>query len=136
MRALLLGLALVAVPASASGFGPFATPSAPVTREVPHPASARTDGEGGLFLKLSYDFYQRVVSPTNGPQCNHRPSCSRYALLAVERYGAVGLLLTTDRLIRGTDSSELRKLRFFIVGDNLYYLDPLEESTFWFTSSR
>jgi len=135
MRALLLASILLALPAHAAGFGPFATPSAPVTREVPHASSAHSEGEGGLFLKLAYDFYQRVVSPTNGSQCNHRPSCSRYGLLAVEHHSAVGLLMTVDRLVRGTDSSALRKLRFFIVGDNLYYLDPLEESTFWFTSS-
>lgn len=137
-RALVLGLALVALPAVAAPrpFGPFASPGNPVTREVrskPHP---RFEGEGGLFLTLAYDFYRLAVSPVNGTQCMHRPTCSRYALLAVQRHGPVGLLLTMDRLLRGPESSAVRLMRFFITDGQLLYLDPLEESTFWFTSSR
>jgi len=33
--------------------------------------------------------YQRVVSPLYGPSCRFYPSCSSYAVLAVERHGAL-----------------------------------------------
>jgi uncharacterized protein len=34
-------------------------------------------------------FYRRFISPFNMPSCRFTPTCSRYALDAVQRYGAV-----------------------------------------------
>ena len=45
--------------------------------------------------------YQLVLSPHLPPSCRFFPSCSHYALLAVERHGAWrGALLTLHRLLR------------------------------------
>jgi uncharacterized protein len=33
--------------------------------------------------------YQKLVSPALGAHCRYRPTCSGYALEAVERFGAV-----------------------------------------------
>jgi putative membrane protein insertion efficiency factor len=45
--------------------------------------------------------YQRVVSPLYGPTCRFYPSCSQYALVAVERHGVVrGAALAGWRLLR------------------------------------
>ena len=33
-------------------------------------------------------FYQRYISPRRAPCCRFIPTCSEYALQAVERYGA------------------------------------------------
>lgn len=33
-------------------------------------------------------FYQRGISPLLGPRCRYTPTCSQYAVEAVERYGA------------------------------------------------
>jgi putative membrane protein insertion efficiency factor len=45
--------------------------------------------------------YQRVVSPFYGPTCRFYPSCSQYALVAVERHGVVrGAGLAAWRLLR------------------------------------
>ncbi len=41
-----------------------------------------------LFLAL-IRFYRRVVSPLRPPCCRFIPTCSQYALEAVEKYGAV-----------------------------------------------
>ena len=41
---------------------------------------------GFLFL---IRFYQKYLSPRKGrPSCRYFPSCSRYAVTAIERYGA------------------------------------------------
>ena len=40
------------------------------------------------FLRL-IRFYQASVSPLFPPRCRFIPSCSQYALEAVEKYGAV-----------------------------------------------
>lgn len=45
--------------------------------------------------------YQRFISPLLGPRCRYYPSCSTYAVTALERHGAVkGLALGTWRVLR------------------------------------
>ena len=45
--------------------------------------------------------YQGVVSPLYPPSCRFYPSCSQYALVAVERHGVVrGAALAGWRLLR------------------------------------
>ena len=41
-----------------------------------------------LFL-ASIRFYQRSISPLRPPCCRFIPTCSQYALEAVEKYGAL-----------------------------------------------
>lgn len=45
--------------------------------------------------------YQTVISPMTGPTCRYYPSCSSYAVLAVQRHGAArGSWLAVRRLLR------------------------------------
>lgn len=45
--------------------------------------------------------YQRWISPLLGAQCRFYPTCSQYAIEAIERYGAVkGALLAVQRIAR------------------------------------
>ena len=45
---------------------------------------------GGARVALSaIRFYQRRVSPLLGARCIYVPTCSEYALEAVEKYGAL-----------------------------------------------
>ena len=45
--------------------------------------------------------YQLFISPLIGPRCRFRPTCSQYALLAVERYGPwIGGYKAIRRLLR------------------------------------
>ena len=53
-----------------------------------------------LIIKL-IRFYQRRISPLFGPRCRYYPTCSQYAVEAVERFGAIkGSILTVLRLLR------------------------------------
>lgn len=46
-------------------------------------------------------FYRRFVSPAFPPLCRFSPTCSQYALEAIEKYGAwKGGWLTIRRLLR------------------------------------
>ena len=46
-------------------------------------------------------FYRRFISPGLPPRCKYHPSCSAYAVQAVERYGILrGLVLAGWRLLR------------------------------------
>lgn len=45
--------------------------------------------------------YQRVVSPALPRRCKYEPTCSRYAVQAIGRYGILrGLVLAGWRLLR------------------------------------
>jgi putative membrane protein insertion efficiency factor len=45
--------------------------------------------------------YQRVISPAIPRRCKYEPSCSRYAVDAIRRYGILrGLVLAGWRLLR------------------------------------
>ena len=45
--------------------------------------------------------YHRLVSPAIAPRCKYEPSCSRYAVQAIERYGILrGSVLAAWRLLR------------------------------------
>lgn len=53
-----------------------------------------------LVLK-AIRFYRKRVSPKKKPCCRFRPTCSGYALQAVEKHGAfLGLLMAISRIIR------------------------------------
>jgi len=46
-------------------------------------------------------FYRKNVSPMSAPRCRFTPTCSRYALEAIEKYGAAkGSLLTIKRIFK------------------------------------
>lgn len=53
------------------------------------------------LIVLVIRFYQRFISPLLGPRCRFYPSCSQYALQAVQKYGAIrGSYLAVWRLLR------------------------------------
>jgi putative membrane protein insertion efficiency factor len=53
------------------------------------------------FLRFLIRGYQLLVSPLLGPRCRFHPSCSHYALEAIETHGpARGSWLALRRLLR------------------------------------
>jgi putative membrane protein insertion efficiency factor len=52
-------------------------------------------------LKILIRGYQLAISPLFGPRCRFYPSCSNYALQAIDAHGAVpGTWLTLKRISR------------------------------------
>jgi hypothetical protein len=50
-----------------------------------------------IFIK----FYQYFISPFTGSNCRYYPTCSVYAVEAVEKYGSLkGAILTAKRILR------------------------------------
>lgn len=65
-------------------------------------------------------FFQRYISPIDGPRSSYYPSSSQYALLAIQRYGLLtGIALGCDRLMR--ENGEL-----WIYKTTFYYDRPLK----------
>lgn len=53
------------------------------------------------FLKRGIRFYQRNISPLFPPSCIYTPTCSQYAVEAIEKYGALkGSWLAFRRILR------------------------------------
>ena len=53
----------------------------------------------GMLVMLR--FYKREISPMLPPCCRYTPTCSEYAMQAVEKYGAVkGGWLAAKRMLR------------------------------------
>ena len=53
-----------------------------------------------ILLRL-IRFYQRRISPYTQPRCRYYPTCSNYALEAIETYGAPrGGLMALGRFLR------------------------------------
>lgn len=55
----------------------------------------------GRIFRTLIRGYQLVISPLLGPRCRFLPTCSDYAMEAIERHGAArGSWLATRRLLR------------------------------------
>ena len=55
----------------------------------------------GKFLIGAIRFYQRAISPGLPPRCRFVPTCSKYALEAIEKYGPwKGGALAVRRFLR------------------------------------
>lgn len=68
---------------------------------------------GIVFIRL----YQRFISSQDMPVCNFTPSCSQFALKAIQRYGIIkGVLMASDRLQRCNGFTRMSRY---------YSLDPM-----------
>ncbi len=68
-----------------------------------HPGVQRSVVQGPVvwLMLVPLRLYRRWVSPALGQHCRFAPSCSAYAVEALQRHGAVrGLWLATRRLVR------------------------------------
>jgi hypothetical protein len=53
------------------------------------------------FLKYIFIVYQKFLSPLKPPSCRFVPSCSSYAIQAIDKYGVIkGTILIIFRIIR------------------------------------
>jgi putative membrane protein insertion efficiency factor len=53
-----------------------------------------------LILITPIKIYQKWISPMFAPRCKYYPSCSSYAVTAIENYGIKGVAKATWRLVR------------------------------------
>ena len=53
-----------------------------------------------IFILL-IKYYRMFISPLKPPSCRYIPTCSQYALIAIEKYGAVrGGWMAVKRILR------------------------------------
>ena len=54
-----------------------------------------------FLLIIPIKFYQILISPLLGPHCRFTPTCSQYAVEAIEKHGPIkGIWLAIKRIAR------------------------------------
>jgi putative membrane protein insertion efficiency factor len=72
-----------------------------VAAELRSPPDGRGTRLAIAVIKGSLRVYQWTISPLLGANCRYTPSCSAYAVIAVERFGpVVGGVLALKRIAR------------------------------------
>lgn len=91
-----------------------------ITSTCKHETKVSTGSEIACSLLT---FFQKVISPIDGPRSNFRPTSSRYMQLAIERYGfGQGFIMGLDRLMR--ENEEKWVYRTIDIGKITYKYDP------------
>lgn len=118
VAALYAGTAHAAVPACASL--EVGAVTAEATRPIGTAKAAAT-----LWLRL----YRKLISPGNGDTCVMQPSCSAYAVRAVDRNGPmVGSMMATSRILRAHAHPTYPMCS---VEGRLYHYNPPNDDEFW-----
>jgi len=85
-------------------------------------------------LKLLITFFQKVISPVDGPTCDFYPTCSGYSIQVLKKHGLLlGLAMASERIIR--DHTQEGYDLIFKFG-RYYMYDPVENNDFWFTKKE
>ncbi|CAE7352525.1 unnamed protein product [Symbiodinium sp. CCMP2456] len=93
-------------------------------RESDNPVES---GAAELLLSI-LRFYRQYISPSLPPNCRYVPSCSRYGIEVVKRYGALkGLILFVWRLLRCTPLFPVDRDRIVWAYDRFCMSDEPEE---------
>jgi len=72
----------------------------------------------------------RAISRVDGNRCSMEPTCSRYAIEAIEKHGfLIGIIMTCDRLIH--EGNEMDYAPLVEVGDSVRYADPVRNNDYW-----
>ena len=84
--------------------------------------------------QLLITFFQKVISPVDGPTCDFHPTCSAYARQALKKHGLlIGLTMANERA-NSNHSPEGYELIFKY---GMYYIyDPVENNDFWFAKGK
>ena len=97
------------------------------------PSATQSIERVGLFkstLWLGLRFYQVVISPADGAGCTMYPSCSRYAIEAIERNGpVVGIWMGSARIL--ADHADMEHRHVCTGNRRLFLYNPPDEDEWW-----
>lgn len=90
-----------------------------------------TQGDAALVMAAPIRFFQKYLSGADGDRCPMTPSCSSYAIQAIQRHGAVkGWIMASDRLMRcGHD--ELKLSPSVMTRNGVRCQDSVQSNDFW-----
>lgn len=98
--------------------------STPISTRAANYFTLKDASELRLVLSGIVRAYQLLISSQDTDACNFEPSCSRFGMLAMQRFGvARGFLLTGDRLTRCNGATDRHYERSQQSGK---HLDPVD----------
>lgn len=84
-------------------------------------------------LVLGVRFFQRYISVVDSPRCPMYPTCSAYALQAMDKHGPwIGMFMTVDRILHETNP--LEQTQPLTGYERLRYYDPVSNNDFWWSA--
>lgn len=99
---------------------------------IPPEPPAPSGGATRLPARMLIRFFQRYISPVDGPSCSFTPTCSRYGLEAIGKHGLLlGIPMTAERVLRDHRPSAPAPYPIEEHGGRFYYADPVEANDFW-----
>ena len=94
-------------------------------KQEPIRFNTRESAQIRLFSTGLIRLYQKYISTQDQPACNFSPSCSRFGMGSIQKYGFLrGILLTADRLLR--DNGSMLHTHYPFDEASGKYLDPVE----------
>ncbi len=94
-----------------------------------------SDNPVTVFLVGGVRFFQKYISPVDGPRCSMTPTCSSYSLQAIRKHGPLlGFMMTADRIVH--EYEEQRYVPTVWDGNRTWFYDPVENNDFWFDRPR
>ncbi len=91
-----------------------------------HPTSVPKIVFGGYIR-----FFQKFISPVDGPRCQMYPTCSQYGREAVKKHGALlGFIMSADRLMRDNGGVP-QHYPLIIKFNRFFYFDPVSANDLW-----
>lgn len=96
--------------------------------DLPPPPSREPSDPLRIVLLQGIRFYQKRLSVRHGLRCPSYPSCSRFAVQALRRYGLWGVLMTIDRMYY-REHDDMHAFHGVILTDDGYrFYDPPENN--------
>lgn len=89
----------------------------------------------GLPARWVISFYRNHVRPAIGQRCSMHPSCSEYAMQAINKHGALGLAIYADRAVR--EPSVIAECdEPVIINGRQRYPDPVCDHDWWMETAE
>ncbi len=115
----MLSIAMLA----AASFAPWGKDAEMARKPAKKETIARHPIKQGAIALIQ--FFQKQISPIDGPRSSFIPTSSQYTKLAIERYGLLGFFLGSDRLLRENKESWIWAVKETELG--IRKLDPIPD---------
>jgi len=107
---------------------------ATIQSEPPHQRQTVFDKLTTFPTQLLITFFQKVISPVDGPTCDFYPTCSAYARQALKKHGLfTGLTMANERANRNHSPEGYELIYRY---GRYYIYDPVENNDFWFAKGK
>jgi len=110
----------------AKKFGPWDTTLVQIEKKKKYKSQTEPSTLSN-FLNIFIKFFQKIISPQDGPNCRYRPTCAKYAEICIKRYGPIkGIIMASDRFLRCNPFGAWGK---DLPEDNYFFGDLPEKNT-------